>query len=89
MYIKYSGWKYWMRFKQPVKIYFEQGCFDDTCNPSNIYGCKCNNFFENRRQFTDIGYKEVAYYFSPFNNITTRVFSDGKNIVLEKYTPGR
>lgn len=89
MYIKYSGWKYWMRFKQPAKIYSEHGCFDDTCNPDSNYGCKCNNFFKKRRQFTDIGYKKVAYYFSPFSNIITYVFSDGKNIALEKHTPGR
>ena len=88
---KYPGWKYWMRFKRPIAIYEESGCFDDSCGQfSDEAGCKCNNFHAKRLAWTNKGFSCVGYYFSTLlPGYTFRVFSNGDDIVIENGLSGR
>lgn len=49
---KEPGWRWWMRFKQPIAQWREQGCFNDACGElaSDAAGCRCNGGHRHRKQ---------------------------------------
>ncbi len=58
LWFKKEGWKWYYRFKKPVRIIHDSSCFNDAHSEED---CECNNFHKNLREIESLGFKEVGW----------------------------
>lgn len=89
MYVKKELWKWWMRFLRPVKTFYTSGCTDNFCGPYVDDGCRCNDFYAERKKWLAKGFKEAGYFWPFLANGPKYVWTNGKKIAFEHHVCGR
>jgi len=87
IYQKERGYKFWLRFKKPIKVVEANGCFDNSCGNFGEEGCKCNNYNKTLKELEKQGFYLIG---TLYKNFTEKcLYYNGKDIIHCYYKPGR